>query len=340
MHTTEIQFPWCAVSNQQIWCSVLNPLISVIVPVYNAERWLSATLDSILAQTWPRVEVIVVDDGSTDSSFQLANSYARHSIALHRKENGGPCSARNLGLAKAQGDYIQFLDSDDVLHPDKLRLQLMAIANGPSRCAATCRYAMFRDDIDDAIFYQDKLWATQAPIDWLINAWSNQCAMPTLAWLCSRQAVDAAGIWNSDIALNNDGEFFARLILHCEEVNFVPDSIAFYRVGNPDSVSSARGRRALESLHLGARLCRGYLLGTEDSERTRAACAALLGGVARAAFPSQPDIASAAEADASALSGVGLHFESRALHQIAERIIGWRGVARLRALRASLAKTN
>ena len=94
--------------------------LSVIVPVYNAEKWLSETLDSLVGQTYPDIEIICVDDGSKDNSCNVIRAYqAEHTnLVLIRQENSGVCSARNRGVDAATGDYIAFVDSDDFVEKD------------------------------------------------------------------------------------------------------------------------------------------------------------------------------------------------------------------------------
>ena len=98
-------------------------LISVIIPVYNAEKYLSEAINSVLAQSHTDLEIIAVDDGSTDSSTEILHSYGRQ-VKAHSQENAGAAAARNAGIAASTGDYISFLDADDYWHPDKLQLQL------------------------------------------------------------------------------------------------------------------------------------------------------------------------------------------------------------------------
>ena len=98
----------------------MNELISIIIPVYNSEKYLAGCLESVLGQTYKELEIIIVDDGSTDSSLSIARSYANTDshIKFFHKENGGVSSARNKGLEEASGAYVAFVDSDDMLMPD------------------------------------------------------------------------------------------------------------------------------------------------------------------------------------------------------------------------------
>lgn len=102
---------------------MIKGLVSIIVPIYNGEKWLRSAVESALNQTYSKVEVICVDDGSTDASYELCASYCENSkIKLYHKANGGQASARNYGLKRANGEFIQFLDCDDTLDIEACRI--------------------------------------------------------------------------------------------------------------------------------------------------------------------------------------------------------------------------
>ncbi|MCC8140681.1 MAG: glycosyltransferase [Lachnospiraceae bacterium] len=104
-------------------------LVSIVVPVYNAETFLNRCVDSLIAQTWENIEIILVDDGSTDASGGIIDAYARMDgrvKALH-KRNGGVSSARNMGIDHAEGEYIIFADSDDCLHRELIEIYMLAL---------------------------------------------------------------------------------------------------------------------------------------------------------------------------------------------------------------------
>src|SRR5277367_2921044 len=99
---------------------IVQPLVSIVIPAYNAEKWIADTLRSAIAQTWPYKEIIVVDDGSTDRTVEVARRFASKQVVVVSKENHGAAAARNDALRLSQGDYIQWLDADDILAPDKI----------------------------------------------------------------------------------------------------------------------------------------------------------------------------------------------------------------------------
>ena len=119
----------------------MNPLISVIVPVYKVEQYLDECVQSIINQTYKNLEIILVDDGSPDRCPEMCDEYARQNsrIRVIHKPNGGPSSARNIGLNAASGLYIGFVDSDDVIAPNMYERQLFAIAGRNDIWAVKCK---------------------------------------------------------------------------------------------------------------------------------------------------------------------------------------------------------
>ncbi len=106
-----------------------SPLVSILIPCYNSEQWLAETIESALAQTWKNIEIIIVDDGSTDNSLAIAKSFESSIVKVISQENKGASTARNIALKEAQGDFIQYLDADDLLAPDKIELQVGLLEN-------------------------------------------------------------------------------------------------------------------------------------------------------------------------------------------------------------------
>ena len=102
----------------------MKPLVSILIPAYNAEPWIADTIKSALNQTWPRAEVVIINDGSRDQTLSIAQQFASERVSIVSQENQGVCAARNRAFELCQGDYIQWLDADDLLAPDKIAKQM------------------------------------------------------------------------------------------------------------------------------------------------------------------------------------------------------------------------
>ena len=129
-----------------------NELVSVIVPAYNAEKYLGKALDSLIAQNYKNWQAIVVDDGSTDGTLDLCRKYAEKDkrICVVTKENGGVSSARNAGLAKACGEYICFLDADDFLEPSFIEVLLCAVS-AYGTVVSACDFARSEKELGNSV---------------------------------------------------------------------------------------------------------------------------------------------------------------------------------------------
>lgn len=118
-------------------------LVSVIIPCYNAEKYIEDAIKSALSQSYQPIEVIVIDDGSTDNGIEIVKTYSER-VRLERNSGKGACAARNLGMALSKGEYIQFLDADDVLVPNKIEKQLPYLVSGKADLVF-CKGFLFGD---------------------------------------------------------------------------------------------------------------------------------------------------------------------------------------------------
>src|ERR1700677_199622 len=107
-----------------------TPLVSILIPAHNAQKCVAETIRSALAQTWSRKEIIVVDDGSTDHTLAVARRFESESVKIFASKNQGAAATRNYAFQFSQGEYIQYLDADDLLAPDKIERQLGALRKG------------------------------------------------------------------------------------------------------------------------------------------------------------------------------------------------------------------
>lgn len=216
------------------------PKVSILIPFYNAQGVIGKTIESALNQTWPDTEVVLVDDGATDDSYKIASSYTSEKIRIFRQENKGACAARNYAFSQSTGDYIQYLDADDMLEADKIEKQLKALWKDPTKGAiASGKWAGYygENDIRSRALkiYRDY----ERPVDMLADMWCLDEMMSPGVWLVPRSVIQKAGLWNESLHVNQDGEFFCRVLLNCKKIIFA-DCITYYRKGNQSSVSNSR----------------------------------------------------------------------------------------------------
>jgi len=282
-----------------------KPLVSILIPAYNAERWLADTLQSALAQTWPRKEIIVVDDGSRDKTVSVAEQFASSAVKVVTQKNTGAAAARNHAFTLCQGDYIQWLDADDLLDPEKIARQMgVAESSADKKILLSSAWGRFNFRLSRAQMLPTPLWADLSPVEWLVRKMGQNLHMTNKSWLVSRELTVAAGPWDERLSLDDDGEYFCRVLLASHGVKFVPDAKSYYRISGTGGLSNVdQSDKKLESLWLSLQLHIRYLRSLEDSERTRAAAVFFLGMWLNYFYPTRPDLIDAAKQLAASLGG-------------------------------------
>lgn len=283
----------------------MEPLVSILIPAFNAEKWIADTIKSAIAQSWPRKEIIIVDDGSSDRTLAVARQFASKNVAILTQENQGPSKARNRALSFSQGDYIQWLDADDLLSPQKIARQLEAAQMvREKRALFSSEWGSFAHRWNRAKFCRTSLWNDLSPIEWLRRKMAEHLHMQTGTWLVSRELTDAAGPWDARLLRDNDGEYFCRVILASDGVRFVPGARVFYRVTSSKRVSQiGDSDQKRDSQWLSMQLHVKYIRSLEDSDRVRAACRQYLQTWLIHFYPERPDIVRALETLAVSLGG-------------------------------------
>jgi len=234
------------------------PLVSVCVPCYNAGKFVGQALDSVLGQTYPNIEVIAVNDGSKDSSAEVLESYRSRGVKVVHQENRGQCAAANRAFAESRGEYIKYFDADDLLSSNFIDEQVKSL-KGHTDSVASAKWGRFykNDPATHRIESEPALWSDLDPADWLVQSWINARSMMQCGlWLIPRQVIERVGGWDESLTLNNDFEFFARVLCGVRKVLYCADAVLYYRSGTPGCLSSSNSRKAYES-H-----CRTLLMGT------------------------------------------------------------------------------
>ena len=174
------------------------PLVSCIVPVFNGEEHLAACLDSILAQTHRRLEVVVVDDGSTDRTPEIMTFYGERIVPL-RQSQTGPTTARNRGLQVAQGEYLSFLDADDLWLPTKVERQLLRFRERPELSLSVTLVQNFMNETAE-VETQELLSTREEPVP----------GYSVVSLMARREAFDLVGPFDERLQHAADTDWFLR----------------------------------------------------------------------------------------------------------------------------------
>lgn len=221
-----------------------NALVSIIIPTYNREALISETLDSVLSQTYSNWECIVVDDNSNDGTLDILSFFTKKDdrikyIVKSDKSKRGASLSRNLGLQIAKGEFIQFLDSDDILAPNKLEIQIGILQKENRYAITTCKWGRFdnislplkiiENNVDYNNFENTK--------DYFDLIGKHGGFFPPLNFLMRKDLINYSGYWNESLTINDDGEFFFRLLSNADKIIFSFETYVLYRNSSNDNLS-------------------------------------------------------------------------------------------------------
>lgn len=269
-----------------------QPLISICIPAYNSGKYICSTIKSVVNQTWKNKEVIIVDDGSTDNTLEILRTFESDIVKVFTQKNKGASAARNFAYSQSKGDFIQWLDADDILAPDKIEKQINFYINNPDPLILhSASFGIFYYRIKTAKFNKTFLWQDLNPADWLSHSFTTSHYMVPACWLVSKELTNLAGLWNENLTYNDDGEYFCRVISRSKLIKFHPESICYYRKGNLNSLSRSisYGGKALDSLNLSSNLCIDHLLALNDDIKYKRASINLLSRINGAFKQSRPN---------------------------------------------------
>jgi glycosyltransferase involved in cell wall biosynthesis len=316
----------------------MRPLVSILIPAYNAEPWLTETLRSALGQTWDNKEIIIVDDGSKDGTLALARTFESNVVKVFTQKNQGASATRNKAFSLCQGDYIQWLDADDLLASEKVAKQMEALGDAPDRrVLLSGEWGSFMHRPSRAKFAPSGLWCSLSRTEWLMRKMEQNTYMQTATWLVSRELTQAAGPWDTRLLGDDDGEYFCRVLLASDGVRFVPGSKVYYRQAGSGSLSYiGASDRKRDAQWISMELHMKYLRSLEDTERARAACVKLMQNWMSSFYPERLDIFEKAQKLSQELGGqIGAPALSWKYSWI-KALFGWRSARRAQVKLQSL----
>lgn len=247
-----------------------KPLVSIIVSCYNGEKYISETLTSLINQTYSKIEVIVVDDGSTDESEKIIKSFKDPRIKYYYQKNKGQSAALNAGFRRSSGSLIKFYDADDILDMNVILGQVEALQESAESDISFIEWRRFYNNkfpssIDHN--HHHTIHKDCTPLEYLTFTGKTpmvQCGL----WLIPRKLLYKSGLWDERLSLINDIEFFCRLLPCANTLRFSDNGITYYRTNfNSNNLSADSSKKGIKSSILSIDLMAKWLNKLERSER-------------------------------------------------------------------------
>lgn len=227
----------------------MRPLVSIIIPLYNAETYVAESIESALAQTYKPIEIIVVNDGSRDSSLEVAKKYEPYGVFVVTQENKGASAARNKAFSFAKGKYIQYLDADDRLTPRKIeeQIRLLETLDFPDDVLISGRWTKMDVPVEQMSLNQKIVWKSyEKPVDILLDYALEGCCNSPGVFLTPVNLIKKIGGWDESISLNDDGDFFSKIFSVSKKIHFCKEAIMEYR-SVENSLCKRRTQEAINS---------------------------------------------------------------------------------------------
>lgn len=243
--------------------------VDIIVAAFNAHRWVCDAIDSALAQTYARVRVVVVDDGSTDGTADLLRGRYGARIDVIESPHRGLAAARNEGIRSTSGEFLQFLDADDLLSTTKIEQQIARFRADPACALVHCAFDQFDDGVPGS--------RRPAPPSFVLKCegqdpWRALLSgnfIPPLTPLVRRDAVTEAGGFDESLEACEDYDLWLRLAAHGCRFSYLPKVLASYRL-HPDSMSQNRVRQLSSTIAVHRRVTdRGRCLAGDERSIVR-----------------------------------------------------------------------
>lgn len=314
-------------------------LISVVMPAYNASAYIGEAIRSVLHQTWEKWELIIVDDGSTDNTLQIACACADKDgrIQVYQQDHKGGCAARNEALKHISGDYVLFLDADDLLDKDKLIAHMRVIIgqnySSEELTFGTCIRLLTSGEYVPSSM-ENLCRDYQPAIDAQVEIWAEHFnSFPYSSYLIPKSLIQKVGNWDERLWRSQDSEYMARVLSEASVLRFVPEAVFYYRQV-PNSVSARQlTNEQIISETIVCDKISDLILAADSSQRAKYACEVHYTDVLTAWYPQNRFIVRQMQ-QAMRSRRLKLNFENRGkLFHLIYRFLGWRLAIRIMRLK-------
>jgi glycosyltransferase involved in cell wall biosynthesis len=294
------------------------------MPCYNASKFIKESIDAVLNQTHINFELLIINDGSTDDSEMIIKKYSDTRIRYFYQTNKGQCVASNVGIAAAKGDYIKFLDADDVINSKHLEAQLERLKFTQNSIASCAWGRFYNNDFNSAKYEPESVWKDMKPLDWIKHSLGQKSdMMGAWLWLIPTKILQKAGGWNEQLSLNNDFEFSIRLILNADMILFAENAKLAYRtIGN--SLSAQKSETAFETALLSTQLGCSYLLAQDNTISMKQLCANRYQEWIYRMYPSFPTLRKKISAEIAKLVKPNNKMQGGKFFILLRKLFGWK----------------
>ena len=244
-------------------------LISIIVPVYNVEKYLKECVNSLIKQTYKNIEIILVDDGSTDESGKICDEFSKidNRIKTLHKINGGASDARNFGIERSLGKYVMFVDSDDLVDEVLVEQLYSAILSEKGIKLAICNLVHFKED-ENPIYFRDKKVITLTKKEGVIDfLYQKKVSTSACANLYLKELLDTVRFVKGQRF--EDNEFIFEVLLLCEKISYVEAKLYAYRHRLNSTTTTMFDEKEFDIIEIGKEIMRKTTMA--DSEIRTAA---------------------------------------------------------------------
>lgn len=309
-----------------------NPLVSICIPAYNSEKYIGATIDCLLKQTYKNIEIIVVDDGSVDGTLHLLQSIKEVRFKYIAQLNKGAAAARNAAYKISTGAFIKFMDADDLLNEACIENQLLKIIEQPDCIASASWGRFYTEDLSDFTLSSEKVWKDLPGIDWLVNSLIDTGAnmMQPGIFLVPRNIIEKAGPWNESLSLIDDFDFMVRVIANSQYVLFCDKAVLKYRSGLVNNLSGKKSDKHLQSAFNSLQLGINKILEVKNDTRSKQACANTYKRWSYEFYPLHKDFYYKLEKEIEQLGGSRVPIIGGKLFTFLTKVLGWKNVKKLK----------
>jgi glycosyltransferase involved in cell wall biosynthesis len=306
-------------------------LVSICMPCYNAGKYVAKALESVLAQSYTNIEIIVVDDRSDDESPEILGEYSTRGVTVISDKCGTASRARNRALKEAKGEYIKFMDADDLISPNMIESQLKALHEDANTVAVSEWGRFYGDDLSTYRPDPDETWTDLPGPDWLVRSYMRARPMMQAGmFLMPTPLLAKVGGWNERLTLIDDFEFFSRVISNAD-VKFVKEASLYYRSGLPGSLSARKSREARESECESLLLGTAHLLAKRNDTVARLACANMCQHMIYNVYPQHDDLAERLRQRVEECGGADIEPSGGRYFGKLRKVIGWKLARRLQS---------